>query len=185
MEELARRPLPTWASADRGPGLAPDEHVLVLTYEEKEVVMRPDALRPATAKATAWGRNKLTTRLSPGGGTAASEWPGWLASAALTPGPEDIITPPSKTRNSKKRCCGSQAGKWLTASVTDDISVVIGAAFDEAGRRAPGHHYRTWIVLATANAPDRGDHRRGRLSLRHRRRDLRFRACPGILSEAS
>ncbi len=34
--------------------------------------MRPDALRPATAKATAWGRNKLTTRLSPGGGTAAS-----------------------------------------------------------------------------------------------------------------
>ncbi len=72
MEELARRPLPTWASADRGPGLAPDEHVLVLTYEEKEVVMRPDALRPATAKATAWGRNKLTTRLSPGGGTAAS-----------------------------------------------------------------------------------------------------------------
>ena len=41
-------------------------HVLVLTGDGKGIVMRPDALRPATAKAAASGRNKLATRLSPG-----------------------------------------------------------------------------------------------------------------------
>lgn len=29
-------------------------------------------------------------------------------------------------------------GKWLTASVTDDIATVIAAGFDEATRRDPG-----------------------------------------------
>ena len=47
-------------------GPAPYEHVLVLTGDGKGIVMRPDALRPATAKAAAAGRQKLATRLSPG-----------------------------------------------------------------------------------------------------------------------
>lgn len=52
--------------AGRRPGPAPDEHVLVLTGDGKGIVMRPDALRPAAAKAAAAGKNKLAPRLSPG-----------------------------------------------------------------------------------------------------------------------
>jgi hypothetical protein len=45
------------------------------------MVMRPDALRPATAKAAAAAQGKLATRLSPGGKAcpsarpAAEVWP--------------------------------------------------------------------------------------------------------------
>ncbi len=68
VEELARR-----AAADveafydaRRPGPVPDDQLLVLTFDGKGIVMRPDALRPATARAAAAARQKLATRLSPG-----------------------------------------------------------------------------------------------------------------------
>ena len=41
-------------------------------------------------------------------------------------------------------------GKWLTASVTDDIPAVIAAAFGEAERRDPGHQ-REWVILIDGN----------------------------------
>jgi len=63
--------------------------------------------------------------------------------------PEDIITPPG--RQDKQRSRGPKAtGKWLTASVTDDIPAVIAAAFGEAERRDPARR-RTWIALADGN----------------------------------
>jgi hypothetical protein len=37
-------------------------------------------------------------------------------------------------------------GKWLAASITDDIPAVIARMFDEAERRDPGHE-RTWVAL--------------------------------------
>jgi hypothetical protein len=40
--------------------------VLVMSYDGKGVVMRPGALREATAKAAAGSQRKLATRLSPG-----------------------------------------------------------------------------------------------------------------------
>jgi hypothetical protein len=54
VEELARRAAADVDAfcADRRPGPAPDEHVLVLTGDGKGIVMRPDALRPATAVAS-------------------------------------------------------------------------------------------------------------------------------------
>jgi hypothetical protein len=42
------------------------------------------------------------------------------------------------------------AGKWLTASVVDDIGQVIAAGFDEAARRDPDHK-RTWVALVDGN----------------------------------
>ena len=68
VEELARR-----AAADaeafctaRRPGPAPDEALLVMTFDGKGIVMRPGALREATARKAASARRKLATRLSPG-----------------------------------------------------------------------------------------------------------------------
>jgi hypothetical protein len=46
------------------PGTA--DTLLVMQYDGKGIVMRPEALREATAKAAAGTRRKLATRLSPG-----------------------------------------------------------------------------------------------------------------------
>ncbi|MDQ2813840.1 MAG: ISKra4 family transposase [Actinomycetota bacterium] len=153
VEELARRAAVDVDAfyAGRRPGPASDEHVLVLTGDGKGIVMRPDALRPATAKAAARGRNKLATRLSPGekhGRKRMAE----LACVYDVPVPRmagDIITPPGMDKPARSR--GPRAtGKWLTASVTDDIPAVIAAAFSEAERRDPEHR-RTWIALVDGN----------------------------------
>ena len=154
-EELALR-----AAADvdafyagRRPGPAPDEHVLVLTGDGKGIVMRPDALRPATAKAAASGRNKLATRLSPGekhGRKRMAELACVYDAAPAPRTPDDIITPPGQEKKKERNRGPQAAGKWLTASVTDDIPAVIAAAFDEAERRDPGHR-RPWIALADGN----------------------------------
>jgi hypothetical protein len=143
VEELGRR---TAADVDgfchdRRPDPAPEDHALVLTCDGKGIVMRPEALRPARAKAAATARNKLATRLSPG------KENGWkrmaelacVYDAVLVPrAPEDIITPPGKRRKQAgkgQRGKPYARGKWLTASVTDDIPAVI-AAFEEAQRDA-------------------------------------------------
>ena len=103
--------------AGRRPGPAPDEHVLVLTFDGKGIVMRPDALRPATAKAAAAGKNKLATRLSPGekhGRKRMAELACVYDAAPVPREPGDVITPPGTDR--KERSRGPQAaGKWLTA----------------------------------------------------------------------
>jgi hypothetical protein len=155
-EQLARR-----AATDvdgfyshRRPGPAPDEHALVLTCDGKGIVMRPGALRPATAKAAAASQNKLATRLSPGeknGRKRMAELACVYDAVPVPRQPSDIITPPSGDREKTKRRRDPQAqGKWLTASVTDDIPAVISAAFDEAQRRDPTHR-RRWIALADGN----------------------------------
>ena len=68
LEELARRAAAhvdafyLFRVIDPAPGGWP----LVLTFDGKGIVMLPDALRPATAKAAAAAQGKLATRLSPG-----------------------------------------------------------------------------------------------------------------------
>ncbi len=55
--------------AQREPAPCPDADVLVLTCDGKGIVMHPQALREATAKAARSAGRKLATRLSPGGET--------------------------------------------------------------------------------------------------------------------
>jgi len=160
VEELALR-----AAADvdgfydsRRPDPAPDDHALVITCDGKGVVMRPEALRPATARAAASAEGKLATRLSPGekhGRKRMAELACVYDAAPVPRAPEDIITPPGKkkqagTDEGKGRREPQARGKWLTASVTSDIPAVITAAFDEAERRDPDRR-REWIALADGN----------------------------------
>ena len=145
---------------DRRPAPAPDEHALVLTFDGKGIVMRPDALRPATAKAAAAARNKLATRLSPGeknGRKRMAELACVYDAVPVPRTPADVISTPAQKRRKKKaqdrkgkRREPQAKGKWLTASVTDDIPAVIGAAFREAERRDPQHR-REWAVLVDGN----------------------------------
>jgi hypothetical protein len=68
VEELAMR-----AAADvdafyaqRAPGPAPQDQVLMIQADGKGIVMREEGLRPATAKAAAAAKRKAAARLSPG-----------------------------------------------------------------------------------------------------------------------
>ena len=144
---------------------APEDHALVLTFDGKGIVMLPGALRPATAKAAAAAQNKLATRLSPGeknGRKRMAELACVYDAVPVPRAPEDIIsTPVQKRRNQKAQAARpigkakprepQAQGKWLTASVTDDIPAVIGAGFGEAERRDPGCK-REWVVLVDGNS---------------------------------
>ena len=86
--------------------------------------------------------------------TAASAWPSSAASTTARRCPRtaaDIITRPGNgPRSPGPQAAPAAAGKWLTASVTDDIPAVIAAGFAEADRRDPARQ-RTWIALVDGN----------------------------------
>jgi hypothetical protein len=134
----ARVPVPCTAST-----------LLVISADSKGIVMRPGALRPATAKAAA-RQGKMRTRLT------AGEKPNRKRMATLAcvydaePArrrPHDVIAPPGGRRGCRPPRPGPRArAKWLAGSVEHDPAEVIAAAFDQAGARDPGRR-RTWVVL--------------------------------------
>jgi hypothetical protein len=137
----ARRPRP----------VARPDDVLVLSCDGKGIVMRPDALRAATAKAAAAGSTKLTTRLSKGEKRNRKRMATVAAVYDITPVPRtptDVLT--SSDAHTQTTPPPSAANKWLTASVADDAASVVAAMFDEADRRDPDHT-RTWIALVDGN----------------------------------
>jgi hypothetical protein len=152
VEELAMR-----AAADvdafyagRRPEPAPQDQVLMLQADGKGIVMRPAGLRPATAKAAAAAKRKVAARLSPGEKNGRKRMAEIAAVTDVIPAPRtpaDIIAPSGAARADPPKT----QGKWLTASVTDDIRAVIAAAFNEADRRDPGRK-RTWIALLDGNS---------------------------------
>jgi hypothetical protein len=123
--------------------------LLVLSADCKGIVMRPGALRAATAKAAA-RLGKMRTRLT------AGEKPNRKRMAALVTvydaepakrRPHDVIAPPGGRHGGRRLRPGPKAlAKWLAGSVRKDPAEVIAAAFDEAEARDPGH-LRTWVVL--------------------------------------
>src|SRR6266851_2361329 len=166
LEELARRAAAHVEAfyLSRVVRPAPDGHALVLSFDGKGIVMLPGALRPATAKAAASAQGKLATRLSPGeknGRKRMAELACVYDAAPVPRTPEDIISTPAQKRRKKKAQAARRKGKgkprepqargkWLAASVTDDIPAVIAAAFDEAERRDP-QRKRDWVVLIDGN----------------------------------
>jgi hypothetical protein len=123
--------------------------LLVLSADAKGIVMRPGALRPATAKAAA-RQSRMRTRL------AAGEKSNRKRMATLTcvydaePSPRrphDIIAPPGGRNGHRAlRPRPKATAKWLAGSVERDPADMIAAAFDQAGARDP-QHTRTCVVL--------------------------------------
>ena len=141
--------------AGRKPPPAASDVLLVMQYDGKGVVMRPGALREATAKAAAGSRRKLATRLSPGEKNGRKRMAELGCVYDCLPVPRaaaDIIARPGKDPGAPRppRAAPAAAGKWLTASVTEDIPAVITAGFAEALRRDPARQ-RTWIALVDGN----------------------------------
>jgi hypothetical protein len=135
--------------ASRIPEPCTPSALLVLSADGKGVVMRPGALRAATAKAAA-KLGKMRTRLT------AGEKPNRKRMAALVTvydaeparrRPHDVIAPPGGRAGARALRPGPKAlARWLAGSVRKDPADMIAAAFDEAGARDP-QHLRTWVVL--------------------------------------
>ena len=126
--------------------------VLVLSCDGKGVVMRPGALRKATAQAAAKATPKLQTRLSKGEkrnrkrmaevGAVYDATPAPRTTADIFPDPDEQPATPTPAPVA--------ANKWLVASVVDNAALVVGQIFDEADRRDPDHR-RTWVALVDGN----------------------------------
>jgi hypothetical protein len=123
--------------------------LLVLSADARGIVMRPGALRPATARAAA-RQAKMRTRL------AAGEKPNRKRMATLAcvydaePAPRrphDVIAPPGGRHGCRKPRPGPRArARWLAGSVEHDPAEVIAAAFGQAEARDPDRR-RRWVVL--------------------------------------
>ncbi|THJ25743.1 ISKra4 family transposase, partial [Candidatus Frankia alpina] len=137
--------------------MAPAGRTLVIQCEGKGSVMRPDGLRPATRKAATEKKNRLDTRLLPGGKSNRKRMAELTVvhDATVVPSSVDDIIPSRRLLKAQAAGVAPAAAdgptaKWMTASVDDGIPAVIGAALDEAERRDP-HHQRTWVVLVDSN----------------------------------
>lgn len=133
---------------------APSEHAdtLVITCDGKGVVMRPDALRPATRKQAQKASGKLKTRLSKGEKRNRKRIAEVGAVYDVAPVPRSVadILPADEDERSAATAGPAAKGKWLTASVTGDAAEVVCEAFDEAERRDPDHA-RDWVALVDGN----------------------------------
>ena len=116
----------------------------------KGIVMRPEALRPATARAAA-RQGRMRTRLVSGEKPSRKRMATLACVYDTEPSPRrphDIIAPPGGRHGHRTLRPRTRAtGKWLAGSVRHDPAEVIAAAFSQAQARDP-QHQRTWVVLA-------------------------------------
>ena len=154
---------------------APDD-ALVITADGKGVPVRPEALRPGTAKLATKAKTSATDGSSSGSSGGGSKphrkrMAELVCVYDLTPVPrtvEDIL--PALISDDDSAPTGPNGegdgegegekpaavkapkatGKWLTASLIEDIPTVIAAGFDEATRRDPTHT-RDWVALVDGN----------------------------------
>lgn len=136
-----------YATFAPGPGATSD--VLVLSADGKGIVMRPDALRPATEKAAATATNKLGSRLSKGEKRNRKRMAEVGAVYDITPvprSPTDVLA----SGDDEPTPAPKAHAKWVTASVVEDAAEVIAKIFDEAEHRDPNHQ-RCWVALVDGN----------------------------------
>src|SRR5262249_26511154 len=112
--------------AARRPQPCPDR-VLMLQADGKGIVMRPDGLRPPTAPQPTNTRTRATPPLSRGGKPGPKGMPefGGVCDGKPPPPPVPDKHPPPRRSSPRPRPARRKppvtSGKWLTASVTDDI----------------------------------------------------------------
>ena len=137
-----QRPAPTGIVGD----------LLVLQVDGKGIVMRSDALRPATAKAAAKESHKLSTRLSKGERRNRKRLAelGVVYDATPVPRTASDIFPIGETERHAAKDGPTATHKWLLASIVQDAASVIAGVFDEAERRDP-QHARVWVALVDGN----------------------------------
>ena len=136
--------------ADRIPLPRTAGELLVISVDGKGIVMRPGALRQATARAAARHKNTFRTRLASGEKPCRKRMAtvGVVYDAEPAPRrPHDVIAVPGGRHGHREVRAGPHAsGKWLCGSVIAGPGQVIASVFDHAEARDP-MHARTWVVL--------------------------------------
>jgi hypothetical protein len=138
-----------------------DQDVLVISADGKGIVMRPEALRPQTARKAQAATPKLKTRLSKGEKRNRKRLAEVGAVYDLTPVPRrptDVMGSENTRENTGDKTGQPPApepvpvakNKWVTASIVDNAARVLRDIFDEAERRDPTHT-RTWVALVDGN----------------------------------
>jgi len=137
--------------ATRQPEPTGSDDVLVISADGKGIVMRPEALRPQTARNAKVAIHKLTTRLSKGEKRNRKRLAEVGAVYDVTPVPRSAADVIGRHHTDKPPAPAPVAkNKWLTASVVDDAKQVLATVFDQAERRDPDHR-RRWIALVDGN----------------------------------
>lgn len=137
-------------TVDQERGVAVQD-LLVLSTDGKGIVMRHDALRPATARKAARSKNKMQTRLSGGEKRNRKR----MAEVAAVYGleirprtPDDIL--PSAEATSEQPPRPRPKDKRVWASVDRSLAEVVRQCFDEALARDPWLE-RRWVYLVDGN----------------------------------
>ncbi len=128
--------------------------LLIVTFDGKGIVMRPESLRAATRKAAEARAHKLGKRLSKGEKKNAKRMATVAAVYTLEPYDrvvEDIVGDLHGVADADVKARRPRPEhKRVWASVADDMPEVIGAAFDEGRRRDPARLKR-WVALVDGN----------------------------------
>ncbi|MDQ6797343.1 MAG: ISKra4 family transposase [Actinomycetota bacterium] len=142
--------------ATRAPEPGASDDVMVISVDGKGIVMRPDALRSATATAAGAATPKLGARLSKGEkryrkrmaevGAVYDLAPVARSAADVLASTHDQAT----TTTAPPAPAPTATGKWVTASVARDAADVVADVFAEADRRDPEHR-RCWVALVDGN----------------------------------
>lgn len=122
--------------------------VLVLSFDGKGVVMRPESLREETQKAARAEQHKLRTRLCKGekrNGKRMAQVAAVYTVAPWIRQPDEIMRPLGQASPDQSARPAAE-DKRVWASLQDEPADVISSAFDEAHRRDPRHTKR-WTVL--------------------------------------
>lgn len=129
----------------------PDD-LLVLSFDQKGVVMRLDSLRPATRKAALESKPKLGTRLSKGEKPNRKRMAmvATVYSLSAVPRTAEDLLPGEDSQDRKRAERPRPTGKRVWASIVHDPETVVEHAFREALDRDPDRQ-RTWVVLVDGN----------------------------------
>lgn len=130
--------------------------LLVLTFDGKGIVMRPDSLREDTRKKAAQAQTKLQTRLSAGekkGRKRMAQVAAVYDQPARKRFAEEIIRLPGE-EELKPTAQPAIRHKRVWASVERDASAVIKEAFAEALKRDPNQK-RHWVILIDGHKSQR------------------------------
>jgi hypothetical protein len=130
--------------------VAHETEVVVLSADGKGIVMRHDALRPATARAAARSTPKIKSRLSKGEKKDRKRMAELGTVYSVVPVPRTPSEVMARSEDGQAKQAPKAKDKWLTASVVEDASVVIASLFDEAARRDPTRRC-DWVALLDGN----------------------------------
>ena len=127
----------------------PTSELMVLTFDQKGVVLRKEDLTEATRKAAENSRQKMDTRLSQGEKRGRKRMA--TVAAVYTVAPyhrtaQEIIAGLRHVRDATARPRPRPEGKRVWASLTRNLKDVIADAFDEACDRDP-ERSKYWVVL--------------------------------------